>query len=106
MPPQKHAFKNINSYLKPALGHEEVVFDALLPKLLQCVQTHRSILIIDFLFVLITEDGVSIVDLLELFSSFWVVWVLIRVMPQCQFPEYKKVLEHEEVFDFCLSFRR
>lgn len=70
------------SHLEPALGHEEVVFDTLLPKLLCSVQAHGSILIVDLPFVLITEDGVGVVDLLEFLSSFWVVWVFIRVMPQ------------------------
>lgn len=77
------------SHLEPALGHEEVVFDALVPKLLRHVQAHGSILVVDLPFVLVTEDGVGIVDHLEFFSSVWVVWVLIGVMPQRKFSGYK-----------------
>lgn len=75
-----------HTHLEPALGQKEVVLNALIPKLLGHVEAHRPVLIIDLSFILVAEDGVGIVDHLELFSSFWVVWVLIRMMPQCQFP--------------------
>lgn len=72
-------------YLEPALGHEEVIFHPLFPKLLCSIEAHGSILVVNFPFVLVTEDGVGIVDLFKLFSSFRVVWILVRMMPQCQF---------------------
>lgn len=72
-------------YLEPALGHEEVIFHPLFPKLLCKWEPHRSIFIVDFPFVLVTEDGVGIVDFFKLFSSFQVVWILVRMMPQSQF---------------------
>lgn len=78
-----------NTHFEPALGHEEVVFDAVLPKLLRSVEAHGSILIIDLPFVLVIEDGVGVVYLLKFLCSFGVVWVLIRMMPQSQFPANK-----------------
>lgn len=72
--------------LDPALGHKEIIFDTLVPKLLRHIETHGSILVVDLLLVLVTEDGVGVVDFFEFLSSFWVIWVLIRVMPQCQLP--------------------
>lgn len=69
------------SHLEPALGHEKVIFDSLLPKLLGHREAHGSILVVDTTLVQISEDGVGIIDLLELLSCFGVVWVLIRVIP-------------------------
>lgn len=66
--------------LKPALGHEEVVFDAAVSKLLGHIQAHGSVLVINLAFVLIAEDGVGVVDLLKLLCRLWVVWVFVRVM--------------------------
>lgn len=67
--------------LEPALGHEKVIFDSLLPKLLGHREAHGSILVVDTTLVHISEDGVGIIDLLELLSCFGVVWVLIGVIP-------------------------
>lgn len=74
------------AHLKPAFGHEEVVLDALFPKLLGSVEAHGAVLVVDLALVLIAEDGVGVVDLFELFRSFRVVGVLVRMMPQCEFP--------------------
>lgn len=78
-------------YLEPALGHEEVIFDPLFPKLLRSVEAHGSIFVVNVSFVLVTEDGVGIVDLFKLFSSFRIVRILVRVMPQSQFSGDKQV---------------
>lgn len=70
------------SYLEPTLGHEEVIFGPLFPKLLCSIEAHGPIFVINLPLVLITENGVGIVDLFKFFSSFWVVWIFVRVMPQ------------------------
>lgn len=84
-------------YLEPALGHEEVIFCPLFPKLLCSVEAHGSIFVVNFSFVLITEDGVGIVDLFKPFGSFRIVWILVRVMPQSQFSGDKQVRGYKVV---------
>lgn len=74
------------AHLEPAFWHEEVVLDALFPELLSSVEAHGPVLIVDLPLVLITENGVGIVDLLEFLCGFRVVWVLVRMMPQRKFP--------------------
>ena len=69
------------SHLEPALVHEEVQLHAVVPELLGHVQAHGAVLVVDLPFVLVTEDRVGVVDLLELLCSFWVVRVLIGMMP-------------------------
>lgn len=86
------------SHLEPALGHEEVVFDAVVAKLLGHVETHGAVLVVDIALVLVTEDGVGVVDLLEPLGGLRVVWVFIWVMPQRQFPSERKMK-----FDICRS---
>lgn len=63
--------------------NEEVIFNALVSKLLGHIEAHGAVLIVDLPLGLIVEDGVGIVDLLKLLSCLRVVWVLVRVMPQC-----------------------
>lgn len=71
------------SHLKPPLGHEEVVFDALLSKLLGHVETHGAVLVVDPPLAVIVQDGVGVVDLFKLICSLRVVWVLVWVVLQC-----------------------
>lgn len=78
------------AHLEPAFWHEEVVLDALFPELLSSVEAHGPVLIVDLPLVLITENGVGIVDLLEFLCGFRVVWVLVRMMPQRKFPRSRQ----------------
>lgn len=91
------SFKPHATYLEPALRHEEVIFDPLFPKLLCSIEAHGSIFIINLPFVLVSENGVGIVDLFKFFCCFWIVWILVRVMPQSQFSEDKKVRGYKVV---------
>lgn len=72
-----------SSCLEPALVHEEVIFNTLLSKLLCHIEAHGAVLIIDLPLGFVVEDGVGIVDLFKLLSCLWIVWVLVRMMPQC-----------------------
>lgn len=72
------------THLEPALGHEEVVLDALLSKLLGHVQSHGAVLVVDLPLGVIVEDGVGVVDLLELLRRLGVVGVFVRVVLQRQ----------------------
>lgn len=78
------------THLKPPLGHEEVIFDALLSKLLRHVKAHGAVLVVDPPLGLIVQDGVGVVNLLKLLRRLWVVWVLIRVIFQRQLPVKRK----------------
>ena len=80
------------AYLEPTFGHEEIVFDTPVSKLFCNVEAHRAILVIDLPLGVIIEDSVGVVDLLELLSSLWVIWILIRVISKCQFPERDRQL--------------
>lgn len=72
------------THLEPPLGHEEVVLDALLPKLLGHVETHGAVLVVDLPLGFIVQDGVGVVDLLELLRRLRVVRVLVWVVLQRQ----------------------
>lgn len=74
-------------YLSPPAGQNKVCVDILLSELLGHKQSQRAILVVDVLLGGIAQDGVGIVDLLELLGSFWVLWVLVWVKPQRQFPK-------------------
>lgn len=65
------------SYLGPPAGQNKVGVDVLFSKLLGHEQSQRAVLVVDVLLGGITQDGVSVVDLLELLCSVWVVWVLV-----------------------------
>ena len=83
-----HMYANVyrilkTSCLEPALVHEEVIFNTLVSKLLGHIEAHGAVLVIDLPLGLVVEDGVGIVDFLKLLSCLGVVWVLVRVMPQC-----------------------
>lgn len=54
------------THLKPALVHEEVVFNAVLSELVCDVEAHGAVLVVDLSFGVVVEDGVGIVDLFEL----------------------------------------
>lgn len=84
-PPQQNGVQTTD--LKPPLGHEEVVFDALLSELLGHVKAHGAVLIVDLPLGLIVQDGVGVVDLLELLRGLRVVWVLIWVVLQRKLPD-------------------
>ncbi len=74
------------THLKPAFGHEEVVFNALFSELVCDVEAHGAVLVVDLSFGVVVEDGVGIIDLFELLCRFGVVGVLVWVILQCQFP--------------------
>ena len=63
--------------------NEEVIFNALVSKLLGHIEAHGAVLIVDLPLGLVVEDGVGIVDLFKLLSCLWIVWVLVRMIPQC-----------------------
>jgi hypothetical protein len=73
----------MTSHLKPALVNEEVIFNALVSKLLGHIEAHGAVLIVDLPLGLVVEDGVGIVDLFKLLSCLWIVWILVRMIPQC-----------------------
>lgn len=76
----------MSPYLKPPLGHEEIVLDALLAKLLGHVQAHGAVLVVQLALGVVVEDRVGIVDLLKLLRRLRIIWILVRVVLQRQFP--------------------
>ena len=80
------AGSDAETHLEPPFGHKEVIFDALLPELLRHVKAHGAVLVVDPPLGLIVQDGVGVVNLLELLRRLWVVWVLVRVVLQRQLP--------------------
>ncbi len=85
-PCQELHYLHCTTHLKPAFGHEEVVFNALLSELVCDVEAHGAVLVVDLSFGVVVEDGVGIVDLFEFLCRFRVVGVLVWVILQCQFP--------------------
>lgn len=67
--------------LEPALGHEEVVLHALLPKLLGHVESHGAVLVVNLALVLIAQGGVGVIDFLELLRGLWIVRILVWMIP-------------------------
>lgn len=74
------------SYLRPPAGQNKVGVDVLLSELLGDVEPQRAVFVVDVLLGGVAQDGVSVVDFLKLFSCVRVVWVLVRVKLQRQFP--------------------
>ena len=76
------------SYLSPPGGEDKVSVHVLLSKLLGHVQSQGSVLVIDVPLGTVVQDGVGVVDFLKLISSLGVVWVLVWVELQGQFPDW------------------
>lgn len=85
----KHFY--VQSDLGPPAGQDKVSVDVLLSKLLGDVEPQGAVLVINITFGGIVEDGVGIVDLLKLFRCLRIVWVLVRVVFQGQFPLRKRL---------------
>lgn len=75
------------SYLRPPAGQDEVGVDVLFSELLGHVQPQRAVFVVDVPFGGVIQDGVSVVDLLELVRRLGIVGILVRVELQRQFPE-------------------
>lgn len=88
------------THLEPALGHEEVVLDALFAKLLGHIEAHGAVLVVDLTLVVVTQDGIGVVDLLELVCRFGVVGVLVRVVSQRQLPAGDATHPRKEIRPF------
>lgn len=83
------------SYLRPPAGQNKICVDVLFSKLLCHKQSQWAVLVVDVLLGGVAQDGVGIVNLLELLRSFWVVWVLVRMKFQRQFPaKTSKIISH------------
>lgn len=74
------------SYLRPPAGQHKVGVDVLFSKLLRHVQPQRAILIVDVALRGVVQDGVCVVDLLELVRRLGIVGVLVGVELQRQLP--------------------
>lgn len=74
------------SYLRPPAGEDKVSVDVLFSELLGHVEPQRAVFVIDVPFGGVIQDGVSVVDLLELVGSLGIVGILVGVELQCQFP--------------------
>lgn len=79
--------RRVATHLSPPAGQDKVGVDVLLAELLGHVEPQRAVLVVDVLLGGVAQDGVGVVDLLELLSGFRVVGVLVRVKLQRHFPE-------------------
>src|SRR4029434_1345936 len=63
------------AYLSPPAGQHKVGVDILLAKLFRHVEPQRAVLVVYVALGLVAENGVCVVDLLELVGRFRIVWV-------------------------------
>lgn len=95
------------SYLRPPAGQNKICVDVLFPKLLCHKQSQWAVLVVDVLLGGVTQDGVGVVNLLELLRSIWVVWVLVRMKFQRQFPaKTSKIISHRKKKRTCKHTHR
>lgn len=74
-------------YLRPPAGQDKVGVDVLLSELLGHVEPQGAVFVVDVALGGVVEDGVGVVDLLELVGRLGVVGILVGVELQRQFPE-------------------
>lgn len=79
-----------HSYLCPPAGQNKVGVDVLLSELFCDIEPQRAVFIVDVLLGGVDQYGVSVVDFLKLFCRLRVVWVLVWVKLQGQFPVRRK----------------
>lgn len=72
--------------LAPGGRDHEIRVDILLAELFRYVQPQRAVIVVNIPLRGVAQDRVSSVDVFKLFCGLWIVWVLVRVVFQSEFP--------------------
>lgn len=80
----------VHTHFGPPTGQHKVCVNVLLSKLLSHVEPQGAVLVINVAFGRVVQDGMGIVDLFKLVRCLRIVWVLVRVVFQGQFPLRKR----------------
>lgn len=73
-------------YLEPTTIQHKIVCDTFFTEVIIQIYSQRAMLVVDFPFRGVTEDGVGCVDLFEYFCCLGIPWILVWMILQGQFP--------------------